>query len=346
MSSRPPLPQRKPGVCYALTDEGVELPVIDVTHPAFRLDLSAGDLAQRLKDHVRMMRRRERLPAFLGRLLMRLASRRSALIRGILGAEGGFLSGMNTYLMKLGPANLVPGFSSRVDRQVADSFPAVAARIRLQEAARRLALGLAPALAARPGPLHFVNIAGGPASDSLNALILLRSAHPEWLEGRRIHIHVLDLHRDAPRFGARARAALCAEGGPLSGLTVAFGQRDYDWSDTRVLRELLAGLEPDSVVVGSSEGGLFNYGSDQAIRANLVALREATPADFVMVGSLSWDTPRARRFRRFSQIAVRDFTREAFESLADEAGWALEQGIHSPTRQVVCLVKRPDQSSQ
>jgi hypothetical protein len=26
---------KRPGVCYALTDDGIELPVIDLTHPAF-----------------------------------------------------------------------------------------------------------------------------------------------------------------------------------------------------------------------------------------------------------------------------------------------------------------------
>ena len=30
----------KAGVCYAITDEGVELPVIDVTHPAFAIQLT------------------------------------------------------------------------------------------------------------------------------------------------------------------------------------------------------------------------------------------------------------------------------------------------------------------
>ena len=152
---------RKPGVCYAPTEEGVELPVIDVTHPAFRLELGAGELESRLQAHLRMLRRRERMPAWLVRLLARFASHRSVLVRGIVSSEGGFFSGMNTYLLKLGSANLVPGCSGRIDRKLADSFPA---------------------LAARPSaPLHFVNIAGGPASDSLNALILLKRDHPEWL---------------------------------------------------------------------------------------------------------------------------------------------------------------------
>jgi len=335
-------PSRQAGVCYALTEEGVELPVIDITHPAFRLDLGEGELARRFQEHLRMMRRHARVPAFLARLLLRWNCRRSALLRGISGAEGGFLGGMDTYLLKLGSANLGPGFQSPLDRKVADSFPALAARIRLQEAARRIALALAGPLAARPGaPLHFVNIAGGPASDSLNALILLNRDHPRLLQGRAIHIHVLDLHREAPGFGGRALAALSAPGAPLAGLPVSLRHLPYDWSGTRVLRELLASLEPGAVVAASSEGGLFNYGSDSEIRANLQALREGVPADCAVVGSVSWDSPSARAFRRFSRIAARNLEREPFERLVRETGWELETGVPSPTRQIICLVSSP-----
>jgi hypothetical protein len=328
-------------VCYASTDEGVELPVIDVTHPAFHLELSAEDMASGFRTHLAMMGRR-RVPVWLLRLWAHLVARRSPLVRGVVGAAGGFLGGMDTYLLKLGPANLDPGLFSGMDRKVAGSFPALAARIRLQEAARRMARGLGPALAARPaGPLHFVNIAGGPALDSLNALILLRRRHPEWLEGRQVHIHVLDLQREAPRFGQRALAALGAEGGPLHGLAVTFRHLDYDWSDPRVLRELLAGLEPGSVVAASSEGGLFNYGSDQAIGANLAALRAGTPADCPVVASVAWDTELQRPARRFSRIASRNFTPGQFEALVRSTGWELERGVPSPTRQVVCLMQVP-----
>jgi hypothetical protein len=31
---------KRPGVYYALTNDGIELPIVDVTHPAFALDVS------------------------------------------------------------------------------------------------------------------------------------------------------------------------------------------------------------------------------------------------------------------------------------------------------------------
>ena len=36
--------KKKAGVCYAVTDDGLELPVIDVTHPAFEIQLNEGEL--------------------------------------------------------------------------------------------------------------------------------------------------------------------------------------------------------------------------------------------------------------------------------------------------------------
>jgi len=42
--------------------------------------------------------------------------------------------------------------------------------------------------------------------DSLNALILIQKEHPELLLDRQIHIHMLDLHHEAPGFGPSPRS--------------------------------------------------------------------------------------------------------------------------------------------
>jgi len=43
------IPERnkRTGVCYALTDDGLELPVVDITHPAFAVNFEAIDLDDR-----------------------------------------------------------------------------------------------------------------------------------------------------------------------------------------------------------------------------------------------------------------------------------------------------------
>src|SRR5262249_59657568 len=117
-------------------------------------------------------------------------------------------------------------------------------RLRLQAAAGLLAESLVPALAARPGPLHLLNIGGGPAIDSLNALLLLRRDHPERLAGRPVRIHVLDIDAEGPAFGARALAAVQAPGASLEGLDAGLAHVAYDWNESHRLPAIVAGLLP------------------------------------------------------------------------------------------------------
>ena len=50
---------KKPGVCYAVTDDGLELPIVDVTHPAFDLAVSE-ERQQALISHFLRAQRRFR----------------------------------------------------------------------------------------------------------------------------------------------------------------------------------------------------------------------------------------------------------------------------------------------
>src|SRR5262249_38660767 len=152
-------------------------------------------------------------------------------------------------------------------------------RMRLQNVAGFMADALGPALEAAPGvPVHLVNIAGGPAIDSLNALILLRRDRRSALEGRSVHIHVFDQDTAGPTFGARALNALKEPGARLHGLDVTFRHVLYDWRQTATLSPEVALLDLSRAVwAASSEGGLFEYGSDEEIVSNLKVLREAAP---------------------------------------------------------------------
>jgi hypothetical protein len=74
---------------------------------------------------------------------------------------------------------------------------------------------LFPALLTEPRrALHFINIAGGPAIDSLNALLLLQKKDPVILARRETTIHVLDQDNMGPEFGAAALASLSQEAAP------------------------------------------------------------------------------------------------------------------------------------
>jgi len=273
-------PIRRPGICYCQTVNGQELPVIDVTNPALFLSLpSETEMATLIQKSAAEQERFNRIPAFLRKPILWLMSRQSVLMRGLMGADGTFLSGMNTYLMKLGPDNLGQGFS-QLDRVLASSIPAMSLRLRLKEIVRLLADALAPVLAAQPGrPFHLINIAGGPCMDSINLLILLHRDRSNILAGRSIRIHALDLESPGPIFGSRALQALQAPGAPLEGLDVTLEYTAYQWAEPQRLQSYLEKSNlRESVVAASSEGGLFDYGTDAEIGGHLKILHALTPS--------------------------------------------------------------------
>ncbi|MCU0290884.1 MAG: hypothetical protein MUF10_02700 [Thermoanaerobaculaceae bacterium] len=324
-------------LCHALSEEGWELPVIDVSHPAFALELSTDALRELSEESARRLKASTRLPAFVSRLLLR----GSVLTRD---RDRPFVSGMTTYLQKLGPGNLGP-WATAMDRRIATAIGPVCMRLRLQTMARTLAGALGPLLAARAGTLRLLSLGGGPAPDCLNALILLRRRQPALLAGRKARILVLDLDADGPAFGARALAALQVAGAPLHGLDATFERARYDWNDVANLGGSLDHLAaPDVVLVGSSEGGLFEYGSDEAILANLEVLRDRTPDDFVMVGSVLRDEhtadPNLLSMRRLTAMPFRLLGAGALAALVEPAGWAVEVvPDENPFYQVVRLRK-------
>ncbi len=337
----PRVPERdkRPGVRYAVAPDGVELPVVDVTLPPFALSVSEAEQAALVERFLREDQPLARVPAPLRTLLLRLFLRRSVLARGIRRASGTFMTGMSTYLLKLGPDNLPTALATPIDRRIAAALPALAMRLRMQDVARLLADAVAPILLAHPGrPLHLLNVAGGPAVDSLNALVLLRREHPGLLD-RSVSIDVLDLDDAGPTFGERALAALKADGAPLHGLAIAFRHLRYDWSRAAELRPVLdAARAAEALVAGSSEGGLFEYGSDDEIVANLEQLRGAGAGCAAFVGSVTRDDEPVRRLYRTSGAATRLRGLDAFRILAGRAGWEVARAVARPFSDQVALV--------
>ena len=336
--------RKRTGVSYAMTNDGVELPVVDVTHPAFEVKISDAELADATDQFVRQSKKGEKLPDFIQRWVLRILLRRSALAGGLRRANGGFLRGLDTYLFKLGPENLGAGWADSMDRRIAASLPALSMRLRLQDMSRFIADGLAPALARRTAePLHLLNVAAGPAMDSLNTLLLLQKQDAEFLRSREVFIHVLDLESEAPDFGRRALVALQSDGAPLHGLKIEYQFTSYDWGDAKTLRELLARLAIGTgIFAASSEGGLFEYGSDEEIVANLETLMAGTPADTLMVGTIGRpDGPALHLRRRLSRGAARPRSLEVFSALARRGGWSVDKAIERPFSHNFCLKKAP-----
>jgi len=320
------------GIWSAFSEEYGELQIIDVTHSSFRVDVPEKVLAAMSQDFIDSSEQRERVSAETRELLGR-----SILGRALASASGSYLPGMSTYLMKLGPKNLWNG-SLEIDRKIASSLPALASRVRLQDMAQMLANGLEELISTKPDrPLSMVNIAGGTAADSWNALLCLRAGARRRLDGRSIRIIVLDREDAGPKFGARAIRTLQEPGAPLHGLQVEFSSMCYDWSDPHRLALILQGLgDEDAACAVSSEGGLFEYGSDYEVIANLLALRSGTPPDVFIVGSVTRDCQAMRAKTRI--VASRPRTIDAFRALAKRGGWKLNHVVTRPFSYHVRLV--------
>lgn len=309
-------------IIYARTREGFDLPVIDVTNPHFTVPDNPAALQRAIDAFVAEERRRRRIPKFIMRLMLRAAARRSRLIRALFHSQAGYLDSLSTYVLKLGAENLVPPYDSPMDRRIAASAHMVA-RLRMQQVARLLAEGLASDLAAVDvaAPLRLINIGGGPALDSINALIVLRQSHPDLLS-RPIGIDVLDANTDGFFFGANALAALKAGQSPLAELDVRMYHHDYNWDDPGPLERLVAKLvSAGAVVAASTEGALFEYGSNEAIIANLKALRASGAGARLVAGSVTVADDLRRRMIAETRFKLYPRGVAGFAPLAAAAGY-------------------------
>jgi hypothetical protein len=326
---------KKQGVSYASTSDGLELPVIDITHPAFTVGINPEEQQERVAACLREQVSFEKMPRPLRSLLLRFLLRNSILAKGIRNSRGTFMTGLNTYLLKLGPEMLGDAYAAPIDRKIALSLPALSMRLRLQDVAHLMAETLAPLLLAEPGrALQFINVAGGPAIDSLNALILLRKKWPAALDGREIAIRVLDLDQQGPSFGEAALAALVSSGGPLHGLRVKSVHVVYNWSQPEQLKSLLA-TAADDIAIASSEGGLFEYGADEDIIGNLIELRRFGIR--AVIGSVTRNDEAIHRANRLSAVSTIKRGLPVFRQLIASTGWSVAQVVERPFSDQVVL---------
>jgi len=310
-----------PPLIRAATRDGTVLPVIDVTDPRFAVPDDPDSLARLFAQSAAEELQNRYTPRFIMSWMVRRAAKQSLLLRAVVAGDGSFLDGITTYVMKLGAEHLPPPYDSPMDKRIAASPHLTLLRLRTQQVAWLLADALAPALAnAASAPLALVNIAGGPAIDSMNALILLRRRDRDLLR-RPIAIHVLDQDDAGPLFGSNALAALVQDGAPLAGVDVVFRHRPYDWNEPASLEALLRDLGPETIVAASSEGGLFEYGTDDVVVANLNSLRAAN-VDAV-AGSVTSSDERRRRLLTSSRFKLFPRGLEGFAPLAGRAGYRI-----------------------
>jgi len=207
----------------------------------------------------------------------------------LLQNESSFASGISTLMMKLGPNLIGKGKNRFWDRQLTKGFGSLVIRMRVRDISKCEADALIPFLQKSPEKnLCFINIAGGAASDSINALFILQQKNPELLKNRRIEINVLDIDTYGPSFAERCITALKAPSGRFNDLNISFRHITYDWNNTAKLENLLTERK-GWLQICSSEGGLFEYCSDEVINRNLNILYNNSVAEIIIAGSLLHD---------------------------------------------------------
>lgn len=197
------------------------------------------------------------------------------------------MSGMQTLLYKLGP-DLLKGRKIRLwDKLVSKQYTSMAIRFRLKEICRLQADILIQNLKDSPEKnICFINIAGGASTDSINTLILIQEKNPELLMGRKIEINILDLDSFGPNFAKRCIEVLKSPGKRFRELDITVRIIPYDWSNSSEKLLILTQERSEWIQICSSEGGLFEYGSDAEIIDNLNQLYLNSPIDMKITGSL------------------------------------------------------------
>ena len=175
---------------------------------------------------------------------------------------------------------------------------------------------------------------------------MLKQKKPELLCARKTVIELFDIDPVAPTFGIRALQALTGENAPLANLPVTLKYINYDWNDVSTLKRLLIEIDAHhKVVAASSEGGLLEYGSDDAIAENLTILREQTGDTFFFVCSVFRDEqsvdPSVRLAKANSQLGIRFLGRLAFADLSHRFGWVTRWAEdNNPVFEIAVLSKR------
>ena len=151
------------------------------------------------------------------------------------------------------------------------------------------------------------------------------------MDGRPIRIHVLDGDAAGPSFGARALLEFKKPGAALAGLDIRFEHERFDWSDASGLRAALERAAAEySLTLGTSEGGLFEYGSDADILSILSEFRDTAKGLLGIVGSVTRDDELMQILKRTSKTATRPRGMQVFERLCRSVGYETLRVIERP----------------
>ncbi|WP_433945035.1 hypothetical protein [Paenibacillus sp. SN-8-1] len=159
-------------------------------------------------------------------------------------------------------------------------------------------------------------------------MFLIQESDPELLKGRKIEINILDIDTYGPQFAKRCIDVLRQPGERFHGLDITLNTIHYDWSQPEALQKM--SLERSGwIQLCSSEGGLFEYGSDSAITENLNHFFANSPPDARVTGSLIFDrahvSPGYLGFTEFIGVQIQYLGLEGLRRILSHTSWVLEE---------------------
>jgi hypothetical protein len=336
-----------PGLSYAFTLNGVELPVLDTTHSLFLSSIDEVRLKEMLgkseKSADKTAEKFVNMPSYLKKFLAKRSFVMSELLQQ--NDENAFLTGLSTLMLKLGPNLIGKGRKRFLDRLSSKGIGGIVLRMRVRDISKCLANSMTPLLERSPEKnICFINIAGGAASDSINALFLIQQENPALLKNRAIEINVLDIDTYGPAFADRCIAALKAPGNRFNDLNISFRHVHYDWNSTGKLEELLSERK-EWLQICSSEGGLFEYCSDEVITQNLNTIYDNSTDDIIIAGSLLHDIKIVdpgivAALKISTSIKPRFLGIEGLKSIISKNKWKLDSLTEGNPRYLIFALKK------
>jgi hypothetical protein len=201
-----------------------------------------------------------------------------------------------------------------------------------------------PQLKESPGKeLCFINIGGGAASDNINAVILILEENQSLLNERKIEINLLEVDSDSPDFAKSCIEALKASEGHFHNLDITLKHIKYNWANTEELVNILS-AKKDSIMMCTSEGGLFEYGSDGEIISNLNSIYDNSPDDTRISATLIHDRdtvdPTIPAMANMTGGAIRFLGKEGLKKILEKTKWQLENMSNKNPVYVVFTLKK------
>ena len=336
-----------PELSYAFTSNGIELPVLDITHPYF-ISCTDEKTLKKLLPYVEKhadenAEKFNKIPAFIKKYFINHSFAVAELIQ--TEKQNEFASGVTTIMMKLGPKLIGKGKKRFLDRQMNKGFGALVIRMRARDISKCQAEALMPLLIKSPRKdLCFINIAGGAASDSINALFLIQNVDPSLLKDRKIEINVLDIDNFGPSFAESSITALKAPGERFNDLNISFRHIHYDWNSSDRLIELLTERK-EWLQICSSEGGLFEYCSDEVIIKNLNILYSYSTDDIIIAGTLlhdveTIDAGMLAALKISTKIKPRLLGIKGLKNIVENYKWKIESTIEGNPRYLIFALKK------